>query len=230
MRPNLLGQVKSIVLKDLRRELRTREITTTTVSFSIMLLVLFAFGFYRSDMNITPYVYPGILWVSILFTGTLAITRAFDVERQGGCLRALGLIPGSENSLFIAKFLVNLLFIAVFEVVLIPLLSLMFDVQLAGRYPELAALVVGVSIGFSAMGTLVAAMMVHSQMRDVMLPILLYPMAIPLFIGGVKATSMLLMGAPSEDVFGWIQAIAAGDLIYVLMAWGLFRWVLSAIE
>jgi len=76
----------------------------------------------------------------------------------------------------------------------------------------------------------VAAMMVHSQMRDVMLPILLYPMAIPLFIGGVKATSMLVMGAPPADVFGWIQAIAAGDLIYVLMAWGLFRWVLSAIE
>ena len=230
MRPSLTGQVRTIVLKDLRRELRTREITTTTVSFSIMLLVLFAFGFYRNDMDVAPLIYPGILWISILFTGTLAISRAFDIERQGGCLRALALVPGTENSLFIAKFGVNLLFMATFELVLIPLLTIMFDVPLADRKLELFALVVGVSVGFSAMGTLVAAMMVHNQLRDVMLPILLYPMSIPLFIGGVKATTMLLANGPSPEVTGWVQAIAAADAIYVALAWGLFRWVLSAIE
>lgn len=230
MRPNLLAQVRALIVKDLRRELRTREITTTTVAFSVMLLVLFAFGFYRNDVDVAQYIYPGVLWVSVLFTGTLAITRAFDIERQGGCLRALALIPGAANSLFLAKFLINLLFMGTFELVLVPMLTLMFDIELGGGATMLTMLVVGVSVGFSAMGTLVAAMMVHNQMRDVMLPILLYPMAIPLFIGGVKATSMILAGAPAPEIMGWAQAIVAADLVYVLMAWGLFRWVLTAIE
>lgn len=230
MRQTLRAQVRALILKDLRREARTREITTTTVAFSVMLLVLFAFGFYRNDVDVAQYVYPGVLWVSVLFTGTLAITRAFDIERQSGCLRALALIPGAANSLFLAKFLINLLFMATFEIVLVPMLTLMFDIPLAGGAGMLAILVVGVSVGFSAMGTLVAAMMVHNQMRDVMLPILLYPMAIPLFIAGVKATSMILAGAPMPEIIGWAQAIVAADLVYVLMAWGLFRWVLTAIE
>lgn len=228
MHRSMIGQVRTLIVKDLRRELRTREITTTTVAFSVMLLVLFAFGFYRTDVDIAPLIYPGVLWVAILFTGTLAITRAFDVERQGGCLRALALVPGAENSLFAAKFLVNLLFMAVFEIVLIPMLTLMFDVDIT-EPALLLALVATVSVGFSAMGTLVAAMMVHNQMRDVMLPILLYPMAIPLFIGGVKGTTLMLAGSSAEAA-GWAQALIAADLVYVFLAWGLFRWVLSAIE
>lgn len=230
MRQNAFAQVRCLIVKDLRREWRTREITITTVSFSIMLLVLFAFGFYRNDVDVAPYIYPGILWTSVLFTGTLAIARAFEIERQGGCLRALALIPGTENSLFAAKFLVNLLFMATFEAVLVPLLTLMFDIDVSGRHTALVGLVAGVSVGFSAMGTLVSAMMVHHQMRDIMLPIILYPMAIPLFIGGVKATSLLLTMGVSSEVTGWLQAILAADLVYVALAWGLFRWVLSAIE
>ena len=219
----------ALVRKDLRRELRTREVTTTTVAFSVMLMVIFTFAFY-TDAETVRLVFPGILWVSIVFTGTLAIGRTFAQEKDGGCLRALALVPGTPMTLYASKLLINLLFVGLFEIVLVPLLALAFDVALLPRALEYAALLVTGTLGFTAVGTLVAAMLVHNHLRDVMLPILLYPLVIPLIIAGVKVTGLLLDGADAEQVWRWIRLIAAVDVVFLVVSQLLFRWVLSAIE
>lgn len=221
-------QTTALIAKDLRRELRTKEVTTTTIAFALLLMAVFSFAFWVDDES-AAHVFPGVLWISVAFTATLAITRTFVQEKDGGCLRALALIPGTQTSLYLAKFLVNLLFVATFEVVLIPALILVFNVPFAPHAAEMLAVTCAGTIGFVALGTLVAAMMVHNHMRDVMLPILLYPLAIPLLIAAVVITKMIVMG-DLDGVWRWIRVVAAMDLAFFVLSLLLFRWVLSAIE
>jgi len=229
MQSSVVDQIRAVVSKDLRRELRTREVTTTTIAFSVLLMVIFAFAFYKNDESVA-LIFPGILWVSIIFASTIAITRTFDQEKDGGCLRALALIPGTEVSLYLGKLIINLMFLGIFEVVLVPLIALSFDVPLFDSLLEYSAVVASVTLGFAAIGTLVSAMLVHSHLRDVMLPILLYPLAVPLLIAGVKVTAMIFNNEPSEHVWTWIRVVAGADVLFIFVSVWLFRWVLSAIE
>lgn len=225
----LLRQTWTIVKKDLRREWRSREILTTTIAFAVLLMVVFTFAFYH-DEETTSLVFPGILWVSIVFTGTLAIGRTFQHERHGDSLRALALIPGSERSLYLGKFAVNLVFMALFEAALVPLLVFAFSVDVSPNLGlHLAALAVG-TIGFAALGTLVSAMLVRNDLREVLLPVVLYPLLIPLLIAGVQVTSALVEGGGWAEVGAWLQAMAAIDIAYLAVSVVLFRWVLSAVE
>lgn len=229
MIPRLLRQTLAILRKDLRREWRSREILTTTIAFAVLLMVIFTFAFYH-DEETTSLVFPGILWVAIVFTGTLAIGRTFQHERQSNSLRALALIPGSEYSLYLGKFIVNLLFMVLFELALVPLLIFTFSVDVSGTLLlHVVTILVG-TIGFSALGTLVSAMLVRSELREVLLPIVLYPLLIPLLIAGVQVTAALLEGAGWQEVGFWIQAMIAVDIAYIAVSVALFRWVLSAVE
>lgn len=221
-------QVVTIMGKDLRRELRTKELLTTTLAFSMLLMIVFTFSFYR-DAQSTAWVFPGILWVSIAFAGTLALGRTFMDERDSGCLRALALIPGTARSLYIGKLTINALFMAIFELALVPLLLLSFDVSMPGRWGWFAAIVTLGTMGLTAMGTLLAAMLVHHRLREVMLPLLLYPLLVPLFIGGVKSVSALMDGQ-METVWMWMRVMAGMDLAFLVGGQLLFGWVLSAIE
>lgn len=225
---SLPNQTAAMIAKDLRREVRSKEITTTTVAFSVMLMALFAFAFWIDDES-TRHVFPGILWVSIVFTGTLAIGRTFVQERDHGCLRALALVPGTGLSLYLAKLVVNLMFVGVFELVLIPALVIVFDVDFMLHAAEYLAIVGAGTLGFCAVGTLVAAMMVHNHMRDVMLPILLFPLTIPLIIAGVVVTKLIVSGE-LENVWRWIRVVGAMDAAFLILSALLFRWVLGAIE
>lgn len=229
MSASLVRQTLTIIAKDLRREWRTREILTTTIAFAVLLMVIFAFGFYR-DASTSEIVFPGTLWTAVVFTGTLAIGRTFQQESQGGCLRALALIPGSELSLYLGKSLVNLAFMLLFELALFPLLVLAFSVELGPALgTHLVALFAG-TFGFAALGTLVSAILVKSELREVLLPIVLYPLLVPLFIAGVVVTSSLQSGSGPGEVKAWVQAMFAMDLVYAIVSLLLFRWVLSAIE
>lgn len=224
----MLRQTRTLILKDLRREVRTKEVTITTIAFALLLMAVFTFAFYIDEES-APAVFPGVLWVSITFTATLAITRTFVQERDGGCLRALALVPGTQNSLYLAKFLVNLLFVGMFEVVLTPAMLVIFGISVSQQLAAFVTIVVAGSVGFVALGTLVAAMMVHSHMRDVMLPILLYPLAIPLIVVSVVITQHVLAG-DVDTAWRWMRAVIVMDLAFFALSVALFRWVLRAIE
>lgn len=229
MKSGIPHQISTLIVKDLRRELRTLEIVTTTIAFSILLLVIFAFAFYKDD-DTARIVFPGILWVAIIFAGTLAISRTFAHEKEGGCLRALALIPGTHLSLYYSKLIVSLIFLAVFELVLLPFLALTFNVSIFDQLLAYGLTVLAGSVGFVALGTLLGAMLVHSHLREVLLPIVLYPLLVPLLIIGVQITGELYEGATLAEIRGWLQILVAMDLVYILVGQFLFRWVLSSIE
>ncbi len=229
MNRSLFRQTITIVAKDLRREWRSREILTTTIAFAVLLMVIFTFAFYHDDETVS-LVFPGILWVAIVFTGTLAVARTFQHERDSDCLRALALIPGSHHSLYLGKFVVNLVFMALFELALIPLLIFAFSVDVSGTLGLHLLTIAAGTIGFAALGTLLSAMLVRNELREILLPIVLYPLLIPLLIAGVQVTSGLLEGATWSEVGPWIQAMVAMDLLYALLSLALFRWVLTAVE
>lgn len=229
MNPRFFQQTLALVKKDLRREVRTGETLVTTIAFAVLLMIIFTFAFYQRGES-GALVFPGILWVAVSFAGMLAIGRAFAQEKASGCLRALALIPGTQTSLYVAKLLVNLIFMGVFEVVLVPLLALAFSVNVfheAGWF----LLVLGcVTLGFAILGTLISAMLVHSQLKDVLLPLVLFPLLVPLLIGGVKATGMLLGTPDYGGVKTWVLAMSLIDAVFMTGSLAMFRWVLGAIE
>ena len=247
MRPGSLSQFLTLVRKDLRREVRTREVTLTTIAFAILLVLVFAFSFYHTQQLVSR-VFPGILWVSILFTGTLTVSRTFAQEKESECLRALAMIPGIHRSLYAAKLCVNLLFIVLFELVIVPLLLLTFDLNPAPVWgPLLASLGAG-TLGFGALGTVLSAMLVHHRLREALLPVLLYPLLIPLLIASVKSGALMLehlillekvaAGAATqaaldknmEGIWWWIRMAAGVDLVFLVLSQALFRWVMEAVE
>ncbi|MFW5966703.1 MAG: heme exporter protein CcmB [Persicimonas sp.] len=229
MNPTFFRQTAALVKKDLRRELRTGETLVTTTAFSVLLMVIFAFAFYRDEQTVA-LVFPGILWVAVVFAGMLAIARTFAREKESGSLRALALVPRTQTSLYCAKLVVNLLFMAVFEAVLVPFLLVAFEVDLGGQLGALIAILAAGTIGFAALGTLISAMLVYNRMRDVLLPLVLFPLYVPLLIGGVRATMLILEGDRHEAVWGWARVMLAIDGVFIIGALLLFRWVLSAIE
>lgn len=246
----LFRQVRTIIAKDLVREWRTKEVSISTLAFSIVLLFIFTFGFYvpdNTDLNLkiaaflksqglegnisaTAVIFPGVLWISIMFSATIAVGRTFAQEQEEGCLRALALVPGAANSLFIAKFLLNLLYIVAFEVVLVPLISLLFDVPFWSNGAQYFAVIAAGTIGYAAIATLVSAMMVNSRLRDVMIPILLYPLIIPLLIGCLVVTKDIYLNQPNASILNYLKILFAVDIVFIAISVVLFKWVLEAIE
>ena len=225
----ILRQTLAIAGKDLRRELRSREITATTIMFALVLVIIFVFAFYRNERS-SHFVFPGILWISILFTATLSLTRSFIDERESGCLRALALIPGTSTSLYFGKLIGNVVFIVVFELILVPLAALAFGVPLLERPGSYLAVLIGGTLGIASIGTLVSAMLVHHRLRDVLVPLILYPILVPVLIASVKATQLVLDANSLEAAHSWTKMLLGLDVLVLIGAPALFGSVLSAIE
>ena len=216
-----------IAKKDLVVEARSRELVYTTLFFSMACVLVFAFSFVREGQ--TPDgVAAGILWVSIAFSGTLALGRAFERERQAETLRALLLAPVERASVYLGKLLGLLVLMAAVEVVLVPVVGLLFGAPLGQAPWVLVALLAAGTVGVAAVGTLLAAMLVRAHSRDVLLPILLYPIAVPVIIGGVRGTTALF--APEADVAmaqTWLSMLIFFDAVFLTLALWLFAPVMA---
>lgn len=223
------NQTLTILKKDLRREVRSKETTLTTVSFSVLLVLIFVFALHGKGEELAG-IFPGILWICILFASTLAIPRTFSTERESGCLRALALIPGTHRSLYVGKLLINILFMLVFELALVPLLLLTFQVSMGEHMLAFGLMLLAGTCGFAILGTLLAAMLVHHHLKDVLLPLLLYPLLVPLIISGVEACGLMLSGENNEELWSWIRVMGVADFIFLIGSIALFGWVLRAIE
>jgi len=207
-----------VVRKDLAIEVKSREILYTTVFFAIACVVIFAFAFVREGRAVEDAA-AGILWIAIAFAGTLALGRTFERERYGETLRALLLAPAPRAAIYVGKLLGIVILMFVAEALLVPLVALLFGALLFKAPLHLAALLVAGTIGFAAVGTLFAAMLVRSRTRDVMLPILLYPITIPVIIAGVRGTSALLAEpAATSSATMWIALLACFDVVFVTLA------------
>src|SRR5467141_1822649 len=161
----------------------------------------------------------GILWIAVFFAGTLALGRTFERERYSETLRALLLAPAPRAALYVGKLLGMLALLAIAEALLVPMVALMFQAALFSRPLLLVGLLAGGTLGFCAVGTLFAAMLVRARSRDVLLPILLYPITIPVIIAGVRGTVALLGETPDEATATmWLGILAAFDVVFVTLA------------
>ena len=207
-----------VARKDLLVEARSRELIYTTVFFSLACILIFAFSFVKDD-RVPDGVSAGILWVALAFSGTLALGRAFEREREAETLRALLLAPVERGAVYLGKLaaLVSLMFCV--EAVILPVVVLLFDAPI-GRAP-------GLVVGLVACGTLgFAAVRAHS--RDVLLPVLLYPITVPVVIAGVRGTAAIFAAEPNLGLAEmWLTMLVFFDAVFVTLALWTFGAVMS---
>jgi heme exporter protein CcmB len=212
--------VGTVAWKDLRVELRSREIIYTMAFFAALLVIIFSFAFVSATVKVEEAV-PGILWVSVAFAGTIGLGRAFDREREGDTMRALLLSPASRLAVFLGKTVSIVALILGVELMVAPLVSLLFSASLFDHpLPILTLLLLG-AVGFALVGTVFAAMLLRVRSRDVLLPVVLYPILVPLFIAGTRGTAALLAARPDlPAAWYWIQFLAVFDgAFFVVSIW-----------
>ena len=207
-----------ILRKDLTVEVRSREVAYTTIFFAVSCVLVFAFALVKEGKPPEDGV-AGILWIAITFAGTLALGRTFERERQSETLRALLLAPAARPAVYVGKLLgiVVLLFVA--DLILVPLVTFLFQAPLLDHPFWLGTILLTGTLGFAAVGTLFAAMLVRARTRDVLLPVLLYPITVPVIIAGVRGTATLLQPTLEVDVVRfWVVLLIAFDVVFVTLA------------
>ncbi len=220
------GTVAALIAKDLRLEWRRRENVTSMALFSLLLVVVIGFAFQARQMD--PGVEaPGFLWIAFTFTGVLALHRTMAVERQNACLAALFLAPVDRSAIYLSKFVVNLLLLLTMEAMTIPVFSILLRVTVLPCLPELALIAFAGTVGFAAVGTLLATISSGSRLREVLLPILLYPIWVPIVVASVELTGFALTGRPMSEGSDWWTLILVFDVVFVVAGTLLFDVMLE---
>jgi len=220
---SMARQVWTLVLKDLSLEKRSREMLSSMFIFALLVVLVFSFSF-DLRVEVMSGVAPGVLWVAIAFAGMLGLARSFVLERDQGCLDGLLLCPVDRSLLYLGKLVSNLLFISLTELVVVPLCFALFN--LTFHWLLLPIVLLG-TIGFSAVGTIVSAMTVHARAREVMLPILLFPLVLPALIAAVKLTGGVLDGQPWREIQNWMQLLVGFDVIFLVVSYLAFEYVIE---
>jgi heme exporter protein CcmB len=217
----------TIAHKDLVIEARSRELAYTTLFFAVSVVLVFSFSFVVEGVPLTDAA-AGILWVGIAFSGTLALGRTFERERQADTLKALLLSPVERPAIYLGKLAGILLLMLVVEAVVVPLVGLLFQAPITRAPLLLMAILVAGTVGFAAVGTLFAAMLIRAQSRDVLLPVLLYPISVPLLIAAVRGTSAIFAVEPNLAVAeAWLSMLVFFDAVFVTLALWTFAPVMS---
>ncbi|MBI3048277.1 MAG: heme exporter protein CcmB [Acidobacteria bacterium] len=207
-----------VLRKDFTVEVRSLEIAYTTLFFAISCVLVFAFALVQEGRAPVGGA-AGILWIAVAFAGTLALGRTFERERQAETLRALLLAPAARPAVYLGKLLGIVALLTAAEIVLVPLVALLFQASLLAHPVWLALILLTGTVGFAAVGTLFAAMLIRARSRDVLLPVLLYPITVPVIIAGVRATGVLL--EPELDVGllqVWLALLVCFDVVFVTLA------------
>ncbi|HEY6615191.1 MAG TPA: heme exporter protein CcmB [Vicinamibacterales bacterium] len=223
----MLRAVLLIVRKDLTVEVRSRELAYTTLFFAVSCVLVFAFSLVQEG-RAAEGVGAGVLWMAIMFAGNLALGRTFERERQSETLRALMLVPAPRPAVYLGKLTGIVLLLAITEAVLVPLVALLFESALLSHPFWLASVVATGTLGFAAVGTLFAAMLVRARSRDVLLPVLLYPITVPVLIAGVRATAAIAQPEFEVDVVRfWLMLLIAFDIVFITLALWTFEPVMT---
>jgi len=223
----MLRAILLIVRKDLTVEVRSRELAYTTLFFAVSCVLVFAFSLVQEG-RAAEGVGAGVLWMAIMFAGNLALGRTFERERQSETLRALMLVPAPRPAVYLGKLTGIVLLLAITEAVLVPLVALLFESALLSHPFWLASVVATGTVGFAAVGTLFAAMLVRAHSRDVLLPVLLYPITVPVLIAGVRATVAIAQPEFEVDVVRfWLMLLIAFDIVFITLALWTFEPVMT---
>ncbi len=219
---NSLKKALTIVWKDVASELRTKEMLSSMFVFALLLIVIFSVSF---DLRVDEVaeVAPGVLWVTFAFAGTLELNRSLSSEMEEARLDGLLLAPMERSVIYFGKMLGNLIFISASEAVVLPIFSAVFDLNLI--QPALLLTIFLGTVGFAAVGTLLSAMAVNTRAREVMLPVLLFPILLPVVIPAVKLTAGILDGQPWPSLVHWLRLLIGFDVIFLAVSYMTFDYV-----
>lgn len=222
--PNYLRAVFAVAWKDLAAELRSRELLSAMLVFSTLVILIFYFAL-ELDIKTRNGITAGALWVTFAFAGTLGLNRSMSIEKDRGCLDGLLLAPVDRSAIYFGKAISNLAFMLIVEAIVLPLYSVMYNINLF--HPGLLLVTLLGSVGYTAVGTLLAAMSVQTRTRDVLLPILLFPIVIPVLVAAVKASSGYLTGAEISEITPWINILVVYNIVFVSVAFMVFDFVVE---
>ena len=200
--------------KDLLVERRSKETLNALLFFSLALLFVFQFAL-GPDRERLGAVLPGLLWLGFILSGVLALGRAFLVERENDCWEGLLLTPGDKSAIYLGKLAGSLALMLVVEALVLALFAVFFNVDLGPALPGLALVIVLGTVGVAAVGTLFAAMTSQVRARELLFPVLLLPVLVPVLLGTVKVTEALLLREPLGAVAHWLQLLVAADVVYL---------------
>jgi heme exporter protein B len=219
-----LRALGALVWKDLAAEWRSRQLITAMLVFSLLVILIFNYAL-ELDAVARANVTSGVLWVTFVFSGTLGLNRSLAVEQDRGCLDGLLLAPVDRTVIYFGKAIANLVFMLVVAAIVLPVYSILYNVNLF--QPGLMLVILLGSEGYIAAGTLLAAMAVQTRTRDILLPILLFPIVIPVLVNAVKASSAFLQGIPYADFSTYINLLVVFDVVFTSVGFLVFEYVVE---
>ena len=222
----IVRQTLNIAAKDLRAEFRSKESINASLSFSVVILLIFSFAF-EPTSELTREISGGLLWIVFAFAGALILNRSFARELPNDCLDALVASPVSGAAMFLGKSLANMLMLIVVESVSLPVFGIFYNVTWTHHFWQLVGVVLLATWGITVVGTMFSALTVNLRLREIMLPMLTYPIMIPGLLGAIQLTTALIAGqAIGGDNYQWLKLLIGFDVIYTLLAVALVDIVL----
>jgi heme exporter protein B len=221
---SFLRAMSAVIWKDLVAELRSRELISAMLVFSLLVILIFNFAL-ELDPKTRSSVTSGVLWVTFAFAGTLGLNRSMAMEKDRGCLDGLLLTPVDRSAIYFGKAIGNLIFMLLVAIIVLPIYSVLYSTNLI--QPGLIFVIFLGSIGYIAVGTLLSSMAVQTRTRDMLLPILLFPLAVPVLIAAVKASAGFLEKIPWAEIIPWLNLLIVYDIIFVAVAFMVFDYIVE---
>jgi len=219
-----LNAILAIVWKDLSAELRSRELLTAMLVFTTLVILVFYFAF-DLEAKTRQEITPGVLWITFAFAGTIGLNRSMSIEKDRGCLDGLLLAPVDRTAIYFGKAISNLAFMLIVEVIALPIYSIFYNINLfnAGL---LGVILLG-SVGYTVVGTILSTMTIQARTRDMLLPILLFPILIPVLVAAVKASNGFLQGAEMVTILPWLNMLIGYDVVFIALAFMVFDFIVE---
>jgi len=218
--------VWAVIWKDVIAEVRTKEALITMLVFSLLVIVMFNFAF-EPGSQIIREMAPGILWVAFIFAGVLGLNKSFVGEKENDCIQGLLLSPADRSAIYLGKMLGNVVFMGVMEAISLPAFAIFFNYKITPVLPQLILVIFLATVGFASVGTLFSAMSVNTRARDVMLPVIMFPVVVPVLIAAVKSTGKILASRPVAEYASWMKILLAFDVVFIVASVLTFEYVLE---
>ena len=220
-----LKSIYAIVRKDIIMELRSKEVVNSMLVFALLVTVVFSFIFEPGSQS-KQEVVGGIFWVAVVFSGLLGLGKSMVSEVQGGNLEALLLSPVDRSAVFFGKFLSNFIFLLFMEAVLAPLFTVFYSINIIA-HPKVILIIFLATYGFCLLGTLFSLISVRTKTREIMLPLMLLPIMVPVILGAILSVNVFIMGNPPEEASNWITLMASFDIIFTAVIFALFGLIIE---
>ena len=222
----MINALKAVIWKDIIMEYKTKQMTSSMLVFSGLVIVIFGFAFELS-IEVLHKVLPGMIWVAMIFSSILGLNRSFMLEKNNDCMQGMLLLPCDRTIIFLGKFCANFLFVLLTQIIIVPGFFVFFDYRFQGGLGLLVLILLVGTIGFIAIGTFLAALASNSRMSDMLLPIILFPITVPLIIAGVQSTSLIFQGQGFDAISQWFYLMLVFDVIFLVIPYMLFDYVME---